>query len=177
MRPMRRKMQALSHEDCETVLKRNEYGVLGTHGLDGYPYGVPVHYSYDNGKITFHGAGTGYKTDIIAENPNVCFTIIDTVLEDYDAYSAFYRSVIVFGKARILKDREEKIKSVTKFAETLSPGNPRLEEWIRRDIDRMNMVEIDVDYFTGKEAIEYVRDPKRLRQDKPEKPIRNTVKD
>lgn len=177
MKEMRRKKQALSKDDCITVLKRNEFGVLGTHGLDGYPYGVPVNYSYNDGKIIFHGAGEGYKLDIIRENPKVCFTVIDTALEDYDAYSSFFRSVIVFGSAIIIKNREEKIKSVTAFAETLSPGNPRLQEWINRDIDRMSMVEINVEHITGKESIEYVRDSKHLRQDKPEKPIRNTVQD
>lgn len=176
MKPMRRKVQTLSREDCEIVLSRNEYGVLCLKPDDDYPYGVPLNYSYVDGKIFLHGAGAGYKIDAMRHNPNVCFTVIDTALEDYDAYSEFFRSVIVFGKAFMPEDREEKIKSVTAFAEKLSPGNPKLKEWIERDIDKMSVIEIHIDHITGKHSIEYVRDENPMRRDKPTEPKRNTVK-
>lgn len=176
MKEMRRSIQALSRNDCETVLNRNEFGILCLKPDDDYPYGVPLNYSYVDGIIYLHGAGEGYKIDAIRHNPHVCFTVVDTALEDYDAYSEFFRSVMVFGKAYMPESREEKVKSVTAFAEKLSPGNPKLQEWINRFIDHMAIIEIHIDHISGKHSIEYVRDSNPMRQDKPAHPKRNTVK-
>jgi len=174
---MRRIKQALSEQDCITVLKRNEFGVLCLKPDDAFPYGVPLNYSYVGGKLLLHGSDVGYKLDAIRHDPHVCFTTIDTALEDYDAYSTFFRSVIVFGQAHIPETREEKIAFVTAFAEKLSPGNPRLQAWLDRDIPHMTVIVIEIDHMTGKESIEYVRDSQPLRRDKPERPQRNTVKE
>ncbi len=37
------------------ILYDNQYGLLSTVGMDGYPYGVPISYIYVDGKIYFHG--------------------------------------------------------------------------------------------------------------------------
>lgn len=71
---------------------------------------------------------------------------------------------------------EEKIRSIRIFAEKLSPKNPRLEEWIRLDLSHLALIEIEIDFMTGKESIEYVRDEKYLSRKRPENPKRNTVK-
>ena len=48
-RPMRRKRQQLTDEQCEQILQRATYGVLCVLGDNDYPYGVPVNYVYHNG--------------------------------------------------------------------------------------------------------------------------------
>lgn len=175
MKPMRRFKQALNNDDCKTVLSRNEFGVLCLKPDDDFPYGVPLNYSFVNDKIYLHSAKAGYKIDALNHNPNVCFTVIDTAIEDYESYSEFFRSVIVFGTAKIIDDRDEKIKSIKIFAEKLSPGNPRLNEWIERFLDKTSLIEIDIDHFTGKESIEYVHDDVHLNREKPDISEKNTV--
>ena len=65
-RPMRRKKQALSAEECAQILHRGTSGVLALAGDDGYPYAVPVSYAYDGDKLYFHCAKSGHKLDAIS---------------------------------------------------------------------------------------------------------------
>ena len=59
---MRRQDRKLTREEAETILRDGQYGILSTTGEDGYPYGVPVSYAYENGKIYFHGTCDGALT-------------------------------------------------------------------------------------------------------------------
>ena len=75
-RPMRKKNQALSHEECELILNKATSGVLALSGDDNYPYAVPLSYVYDNGRIYFHCARSGHKIDAISRNENASFGVI-----------------------------------------------------------------------------------------------------
>ena len=59
-RAMRRKERQLPEEEAIRLLKDGEYGVLATYGEDGWPYGVPISYVYDDRRIYVHGAQTGH---------------------------------------------------------------------------------------------------------------------
>ena len=107
-REMRRKNQELSHEDTIQVLKRGTNGVLAVIGDEGYPYGVPLSYVYVDGKIYFHCGLSGHKADAIRSNDKVCFTVIDQDKIVAEELTSYFRSVIVFGRAVILADPEEK---------------------------------------------------------------------
>ena len=41
-RPLVRIRQALSEEECLTILKTQKRGVLSVNGDNGYPYGMPL---------------------------------------------------------------------------------------------------------------------------------------
>lgn len=66
--PMRRKDRQAGEEDILRILKENVYGVLSTISEDGWPYGVPVSYVYEDGKIYFHSATMGHKVDNLAHS-------------------------------------------------------------------------------------------------------------
>ena len=73
-------------------------------------------------------------------------------------YTTYYRSVVAFGRARVLEDVSEKRKALEKLAEKYSP---ELERGRSLEIDKqfagVCMVEIQIEHLTGKEAIELVR--------------------
>ena len=46
-REMRRIKQQVSEEECIRILKTERRGALAMIGEEGYPYAVPVNYSYD----------------------------------------------------------------------------------------------------------------------------------
>ena len=106
-REMRRNKQQLSCEECEEILRKSTAGVLAVSGDDGYPYAVPLSYVYCDNKIYFHSAKSGHKIDGIKNNSKVSFCVIakDEIIPE--KFTTYFRSVIVFGKARILESMDE----------------------------------------------------------------------
>lgn len=160
-RTMRRFKQALPLRDCEEILNRGTSGVLAVPGDDGYPYAVPVSYFFDgDAKIYFHCAKSGHKLDAIARNDKVSFCVIDQDQIVPERYTTYFRSVIAFGRARVLADDEEKRAALRLIAKKYAP-DPGLAEGLLREVDSqlpaVCIVEISIEHLTGKEAIELVR--------------------
>ena len=157
-REMRRKNQALSLEECILILNNGTSGVLAVSGDNDYPYAVPLSYVYHDSKIFFHCAISGHKLDAIARNEKVSFCVIDQDNVVPQEYTTYFRSVIVFGKARILEDEAEKRSALEKLAARYSPDyeQGRLQE-IDKQLKRVCVVELAIEHMTGKEAIELVR--------------------
>ena len=101
---MRRFKQQISKEKCMELLANEPHGVLSLISDSGYPYGFPITHWYDkkNGHIYFHGAKEGHKIDAIKNNPKVSMSIIDQEDVIEEELTTYFRSVILFGKARIL---------------------------------------------------------------------------
>ena len=158
-REMRRRKQLLSKEECEAVLNRGTSGVLAVDGDEGYPYAVPLSYVYENSKLYFHCAKQGHKLDAIKRNEKVSFCVIDDDNIVPEEYTTYFRSVIVFGKARILEDEGEKRKAMEILAAKYSPDHEegRMKE-IDREFNLLKMIELTVEHMSGKEAIEYVKE-------------------
>lgn len=156
-RGMRRNKQLLSMEDTIDVMDRCTNGVLACIGDDDYPYAVPVSYVYSNKKIYFHSAKAGHKIDAILKNPKVSFAVIDEDTIVSEEYTTYFRSVIAFGKARIVED-DEWLMAFKALVEKYSGNLPDEEK--HKEITgckQSHVIAIDVEHITGKEAIEYVR--------------------
>lgn len=156
-REMRRGKQLLSMEDTVAVLARCTNGVLACSGDDGYPYAVPLSYVYFNGRIYIHSAKAGHKIDAITKNPKVSFTVIDEDKIISEKYTTYFRSVIAFGKARIVEG-DERVESFTALVDKYSGNQP--EEARNKEISRCtqaHIISIDIEHITGKEAIEFVK--------------------
>lgn len=156
-REMRRKRQLLPPEESLAILERMTGGTLALHGDNGYPYAVPVSYVYADGKIYFHSAVQGHKMDAIRQHPEVSFCVVEQDRIVPAEFTTYFRSVIVFGKARILTDEVEKRAALLRLAEKYSSGESGMQDAIDKGFDHLVMVEITVEHMTGKEAIELVR--------------------
>ena len=121
-RPMRRQAQQLSEAEALGILKGGSAGVLAVAGDDDYPYAVPLSYVYAEGRLYFHVARTGYKLDAIARNDKVSFCVIAEDELVPEEFTTRYRSVVVFGRARILTDDAEKRRPLRLLVEKYSPG-------------------------------------------------------
>lgn len=159
-REMRRKNQVLSLDETIQILNSGTSGVLAVSGDNDYPYAVPLSYVYHNNKIFFHGAKTGHKLDAIARNEKVSFCIIDKDQVVPDEYTTYFRSVIVFGKARILEDETEKRNAINLLAKRYAPGHDEIRrlQAIDKEYKATCMIELTIEHMSGKEAIELVRE-------------------
>jgi nitroimidazol reductase NimA-like FMN-containing flavoprotein (pyridoxamine 5'-phosphate oxidase superfamily) len=161
-REMRRKEQLLSQEETVAILKKGSSGVLGVSGDDDYPYTVPISYVYQDGKLFFHGAPSGHKIDSIRRNNKVSFCIIDQDEVIQKTFTTHFRSAIVFGRARIVTDDQERRMAIEALVEKYSPdyiheGQLAME----RGWEKVCLVEINIEHMTGKAAKEIIpqKDP------------------
>lgn len=156
-RRMRRKKQELSKEEVVKVLERCTSGVLAVLGDDDYSYAVPLSYVYHDNKIYFHCANDGHKMDAIRKHNKVSFCVIDEDTIVPEEFTSYFRSVIVFGRARILERKDVK-EALDILSAKYSPemGEARMKE-VESCVETVCMVAIDIEHMTGKEAIEYAK--------------------
>lgn len=152
---MRRHRQQLTKEESIAILLKMTSGTLALAGDNDYPYAVPISYVYHNNKIYFHSALQGHKIDALARNPRVSFCVIEQDQVIPEEFTTYYKSVILFGKARILTDPSEKHSALEILARKYSPNNPTaLLAEIQKGLPRLLMLEISIDHLSGKQSIE-----------------------
>jgi len=103
-------VEEMTSKEVEQFLSCARVGRLGLCLQDGTPYVVPVGYAYADGKIFFHTCNKGLKMDAIRQNTNVCFEV-DEALSD----ASMFKSVIVFGTAKIISDKERMLPYLQKL--------------------------------------------------------------
>jgi nitroimidazol reductase NimA-like FMN-containing flavoprotein (pyridoxamine 5'-phosphate oxidase superfamily) len=156
-REMRRGKQLLSMEDTVAVMDRCTNGVLACLGDEDYPYAVPLSYVYFNDKIYFHSAKAGHKIDAVTKNPKVSFSVIDEDTIVSGKYTTYFRSVIAFGKARIVEG-DERLEAFKALVEKYSGDQSEESKHnIIAGCIHAYFIAIDIEHITGKEAIEYAK--------------------
>ena len=151
---MRRFKQQLLDEECIQILNDNTAGVLSVAGDDGYPYGVPLSYAYKDGKLFFHSALDGHKVDAIKINPKVSFCVIDRDDVHPAEYTTYYRSVIAFGKAKLIEINNDKMIGLDMLSDKYSHGEGDKEKEIKNGINRLVIIEVEIEHLTGRCAKE-----------------------
>lgn len=158
-RDMRRFKQSLEKEECEKILRESSAGVLAVSGDDGYPYTVPMSYFYEDGKIYFHSAKSGHKIDAIRSNPKVSFCVVTVDEPQPEKFSGDFRSVVAFGKARIIEDDAEKWKIMEIITKKYAPNAPQDAVDAKIDVrfKAVSIIVMDVEHLTGKESMDLVK--------------------
>lgn len=151
-RKMRRWKQQVPEEECIRILKTEKRGTLSMHGENGYPYTVPINFYYDeeDGRIYFHSAGTGKKTDLLKENNKVCFCVYDQgfVREGEWAYNV--TSVIAFGRIAEVTDPAEVESHCRMLGLKYYPSAELAEEEVRKGAAHVHILVMTIDHMTGK---------------------------
>lgn len=156
-RKMRRFKQQLPPEECIEILKREKRGVLSVLGDDGYPYGMPLDHYYDveSGKLYFHCAMAGHKLDAIRACDKVSYCITgEGRHEDGISWSLTYRSVIIFGRMKVLDDHETALRLARSLGEKFTQDTAYLDHEIQHSGPRMLMLELTPEHITGKRVNE-----------------------
>ena len=160
-RAMRRKRQQLSEKENISILQKATAGTLALLGDNGYPYAVPISYVYaDDGKLYFHSALSGHKIDAIRNCDKASFCVIDKDDVQPEKYTTYFRSVIAFGRIHIIEDAQEKLETARLLGDRYNPNQEEaLQKELEKGLSRMVMIRFDIEYLTGKEAIELVNQP------------------
>ena len=116
------------------ILKNSDVSFLSTISVDdGYPYAIPINHVYLDGNIYYHCSKKGHKLDNIKENSKVCVSAVSEYEFVPDKFTVGYKSVVVFGKASVVEDEDEKrmvLREVIKTYSTdyIEAGNEYVEK-------------------------------------------------
>jgi hypothetical protein len=115
---------------------------------------VPLCFGYKDNTLYFHTAVKGMKMDILKKNNRVCFECdldheIVTSPEPCD-WGLKYRSVIGFGKAAFLEDRDRKEKALEIILEHYGAEGPF--SFNEKGFKKTAVIKVDIESMTGKKA-------------------------
>lgn len=112
----------------DDVLSSVEYGTLAL-CVDNIPYSIPLNFVHDKESIYFHGSKKGKKMQMIYENANASFSVVQSysVIQSYFSSNEqlacpathFFKSIIIDGQIEIVDSYEEKIKAMSLLMEKL----------------------------------------------------------
>lgn len=158
-RKMRRANQQLNPDLCMEILKNTTSGVLSLLGDEGYPYGVPLNHVVMDGRLYFHCAMEGHKADAIRGYDRASYCAIDADAVDAEALSTRFRSVIAFGRVRMVEDADLKRRVLMTVGERFAPGNmPKVLREIDEMLHRTGIIELTMEHITGKESSALARE-------------------
>lgn len=155
-RKVRKIKNELGEKTTKEVLKKAPRGVLALNGDDGYPYGLPLNYVYDedNNVLYFHGTKTGYKIDCIEKSPKASFTaLLEEGVSD-DGWSKNVSSVVAYGLLEEIEDSDFARDALVKLAQKYYPSEDLIEENIKANFKNTKMLAFHINYMTGKRVNE-----------------------
>ena len=94
--------------------------------VDGQPFVIPTGYARVADRLFIHGSQASRMLRTLSSGLEVCVTVtlIDGLVLARSAFhhSMNYRSVVVFGRATLVDDREEKLAALRALSEHMIPG-------------------------------------------------------
>ncbi|MCK9197319.1 MAG: pyridoxamine 5'-phosphate oxidase family protein [Syntrophales bacterium] len=155
MRKAKKEIKDKAHVD--EILANAHVGRLGTMGKDGYPMIKPLNFFHTGEHIYFHSATEGEKIEDILRDNRICFEVdvpLRYVKAKGDPCSAFYhyRSVILKGRAEIIKDAKEKRMALKALLEKYQPEGG-YGDFPEEELAITSVIRIDIEAMTGKEDL------------------------
>lgn len=149
----RMKQHQLTTEEIENVLTVTKVGHIATNNSDGYPYVLPVHFSYHNKCIYIHGLNNGQKIKNIQDDSKVCFEVaaMEGLLLDEKAceVNTKYQSVVIFGVAELVNKKNDKIEALNMIVKKYTP-HLEGQEYPDNMVKMTGIIKINVKSITGK---------------------------
>jgi len=116
-----------SHER-ETINQILDEGFICHVGfaIEGQPYVIPTGYARIDDKLIIHGSQASRMLRALKAGIDMCVTVtlIDGLVLARSAFhhSMNYRSVVIFGRATLIEEREEKLAALFALSEHMIPG-------------------------------------------------------
>jgi uncharacterized protein len=156
--PIRRADKVMPEAAAVAMLAGGFAGRLATVGPDGWPYIVPLLYIWRDHEIWVHNTAVrGHLRMNVDHEARVCFEVDEP--GQVFAYGRFecdtsveYRSVVAFGRIRVVEEREAKVRFFDALmAKYGDPGWQRPAGFYPR-LDHITLYAIAVERLTGKET-------------------------
>jgi nitroimidazol reductase NimA-like FMN-containing flavoprotein (pyridoxamine 5'-phosphate oxidase superfamily) len=123
--------------------------------VEGQPYVIPMALGRSGKQLLLHGSVVSRLLKNLADGAPCCVTIthLDGLVLARSAFhsSMNYRSVMVFGSARLVDDPEEKKQSLDILVEHLAPGRlAELRASTRKELNATSLLSLPIETFSIK---------------------------
>lgn len=123
--------------------------------VEGQPYVIPTGYARDGDRLLIHGSAASRMLRALASEEDVCITV--TLLDGLVlARSAFhhsmnYRSVVLFGRPKVVSGKQEKLEALRAFTEHVVPGRWKdVRPPSKNELARTLVLSLDIDEASAK---------------------------
>jgi uncharacterized protein len=126
-----RRLANRGHYDRETIYAILDEALLCHVGfvVDGAPVVIPTIHWREGDSLYFHGSAASRMLRSLKAGVDMCVTVtlLDGLVLARSAFhhSTNYRSVVVFGKARVVEDEEEKLRALDALVDHVVHGRSR----------------------------------------------------
>ena len=127
--------------------------------VDGQPFVIPMLYARQGDALLLHGSIASRLISQLGTGVEACIgvTIVDGLVlaRSHFHHSVNYRSVVAFGRARMLADAAEKTAALAHFVEAMLPGRttearaPDKNELAATNVLRFEIVDISAKVRSG----------------------------
>ena len=127
--------------------------------VEGQPFVIPTGYARVDEQLFIHGSQVSRMLRTLSSGIDVCVsvTLVDGLVLARSAFhhSINYRSVVMFGRATIVDDREAKLAALFAFSEQVIPGRwndvrePTEQELRATTVLALSLVEVSAKVRTG----------------------------
>ncbi|MEA4901002.1 pyridoxamine 5'-phosphate oxidase family protein [Desulfitobacterium sp.] len=149
---LRRQDRKMGDSDVLELLRKAEYGILSTVDAEGYPYGVPLSYIYNEKDqvLYFHCAREGHKLDNIAFNNKASFCVVGEAQTLADRFSVKFQSAIAVGEV-FESAKEEKQEALVVFLKKYSADfMEKGLKYLAADEPNCRVLKFQIEHLTGK---------------------------
>jgi nitroimidazol reductase NimA-like FMN-containing flavoprotein (pyridoxamine 5'-phosphate oxidase superfamily) len=145
------------HYDRETIYHILDEALICHVGFveKGQPFVIPINFARVDDTIILHGAKASRLLKHIEAGHPACLetTIVDGLVLARSVFhhSINYRSVVLFGKGRLIQDEQEKLAALKAVTEHLIPGRwqeARLPN--RKELNATSVVSIEIGEASAK---------------------------
>jgi len=118
------------------------------------PFVIPMAFARDNDRILLHGSTGSRLMMKIAQGAQLCITVtkLNAIVVAKSAFNSSmnYESVMIFGKAKLLKD-DEKMAAMTAITEVLVPGMSSYARALKpKEVAGTMIVEVPLEKYSAK---------------------------
>jgi len=143
--------------DYETVHKLLDAAALChvSYVIDGQPFCTPTLFWREEHRLYWHGSSASRMLRNLSEGEPACLTVthLDSLVLARCGFnhSADYRSVMAFGKARLVEDKAEKERALVMMVDRFFPGRTaQIRASSKQEIKATDVVYMDIERASAK---------------------------
>jgi nitroimidazol reductase NimA-like FMN-containing flavoprotein (pyridoxamine 5'-phosphate oxidase superfamily) len=123
--------------------------------VDGQPFIIPTIHARIDDEIVLHGAVASRLLKHIQAGNEVCFAVTHldglVLARSVFHHSMNYRSVVLFGKGKLITDKKEKLKAAKAITDHVMPGRwEDARQPNKKELDSTTFVSIKIDDASAK---------------------------